>query len=139
MNNKPKHFLILKIVGFLGLAVAITGFVLVFTGFNDFESNNFLIGSFLVPFGFIATGIGIAIGFSPEIAKMKAKSTKYIQEQNKEDLTSIASINADISSESVTKTTKAIKKGLTETMYCKHCGAEIDKDSKFCKDCGKEQ
>ena len=22
-------------------------------------------------------------------------------------------------------------------MYCKHCGKEIDNDSKFCKECGK--
>ena len=24
-------------------------------------------------------------------------------------------------------------------MYCKHCGAEIDADSKFCNHCGQEQ
>ena len=26
-----------------------------------------------------------------------------------------------------------------ETIFCKHCGAKIDADSKFCKSCGKEQ
>lgn len=36
---------------------------------------------------------------------------------------------------------KRIKKGFmaVEKSFCKHCGAEIDKDSKFCKTCGKEQ
>ena len=27
----------------------------------------------------------------------------------------------------------------TNKVYCKHCGASIDADSKFCKICGKEQ
>lgn len=35
---------------------------------------------------------------------------------------------------------KEIKKGLKDyTIYCKHCGAIVDSDSTFCKDCGKEQ
>ena len=36
--------------------------------------------------------------------------------------------------------TIAIKEGLSgKKSYCKHCGTQIDKDSKFCKECGKEQ
>ena len=36
---------------------------------------------------------------------------------------------------------KGIKEGLSndETVYCKHCGAQIDVDSNFCNKCGKQQ
>ena len=36
---------------------------------------------------------------------------------------------------------KGVKEGMAndETMFCKHCGAIIDADSKFCNKCGKEQ
>ena len=98
-----------------------------------------MIGGLLVSFGFMIAFVGLALGFRPEIAKLKTKTAKYIQEENKDDLTDIASNTADITSDAITKTTKAIKKGINDTMFCKHCGSEIDADSKFCKKCGKEQ
>ena len=79
------------------------------------------------------------IGFRPEIAKMSTKSAKYIQQENKEDFRDIANSAADIASEAITKTTTAIKKGLEDKIFCKHCGEKIDSDSKFCSKCGKEQ
>ena len=138
-NQKPQHFLVFKILGFAFLIVVIAGFVLIFKGFGNFENNNFMIGGFIVTFGVFLTFIFLVRGFSPEIAKMRAKSIRYIQQQNKEDLTEIANTSADISSEAITKTAKAVKKGLKDTMFCKHCGAQIDSDSTFCKSCGKEQ
>ena len=38
-------------------------------------------------------------------------------------------------------TAKRIKKGFidAEKIYCNHCGAYIDNDSKFCKSCGQKQ
>ncbi len=52
----------------------------------------------------------------------------------------MADKRADISKDAITKTTRAIKAGLTdEVIYCKHCGTEIDADSSFCKKCGKQQ
>jgi predicted amidophosphoribosyltransferase len=42
-------------------------------------------------------------------------------------------------SEAITKTTQAVNKGLDQTKFCKHCGAEIDEDSAFCSKCGKPQ
>ena len=37
-------------------------------------------------------------------------------------------------------TARAIKDGfMDKQIYCKHCGASIDEDSRFCKKCGKEQ
>ena len=139
MNKKPTHFMLFKIVGAVGFALAVLGVILVITGFNDFESNNFMIGGFLVAFGLFVGFMGTAIGFSPEIAKMGAKGARYIQEENKDNLTAIASNTADIMSAAITTTAGAIKEGFQKKKFCKHCGKEIDSDSKFCPICGKEQ
>ena len=138
-DKKPKHFIILKIVGFIGIAVAIIGFILSVTGFGDFESNNFMIGGTLASLGLFVSVPCLVLGFRPEISKMNVKTQKWIQDQNKEDLTDIASTKADISKEAITTTIKAVKDGWQNEIYCKHCGEKIDADSKFCKACGKEQ
>ena len=139
MNNKPKHFIMFKIIGLIGIILAIIGFVLTFVGFGDFESNNFMIGGFLTTFGLFIGISCLIIGFRPEITKMSAKSAKYIQQENKEDFRDIAGNTAEIASEAITKTTTAIKKGLDDKIFCKYCGEKIDSDSKFCNKCGKEQ
>ena len=141
-NKKPKHFSKLKIVGFIALAVAIIGVILVIIGFGDFETNNFMIGGFLLCFGLFVAVPCLAIGFRPEIAKATTKSIKYIQEENKEDLKDIVNTTADITKDAVKTTSKAIKEGFSnqeQTIYCKYCGSVIDADSVFCKHCGKEQ
>ena len=46
--------------------------------------------------------------------------------------------NAEIHSEAITTTAKAVKSGLNETMFCKYCGQKVDVDSQFCKYCGKK-
>ena len=138
-NNKPKHFIVFKIIGFLGIILAIIGFALTVDGYDDFESNNFMIGVLMSTFGFFIGVSGLMIGFRPEITKMSTKSVKYIQKENKEDFKDIASNAADIASEAITKTTTAIKTGLDDKIFCKHCGEKIDSDSKFCNKCGKEQ
>ena len=135
-NNKPKYFIVFKIVGFIGIILAIIGFILACKGF---ESNIFFIGGLMATFGLFIGVSCLVMGFRPEITKMSAKSIKYIQQENKEDLKDIISTTADIASEAVTKTTTAIKQGIEDTIFCKHCGAKIDFDSKFCKKCGKEQ
>ena len=137
MNN-PGHFWIFKIIGVIGAVAAVTGIVLAISGFGDFESNNFMIGGFVAVIGVMMTAVGITIGFSPEIAKARAKTIRYIQEENKEDLSAIASGNAEIMSDAVSKTANSIANGLQNTIFCKHCGAKIDADSKFCSSCGKE-
>ena len=138
-NNKPQHFLIFKILGIVFAVVALAGFGLTITGFGDFESNNFMIGGLMSTFGLVLAIFFLFNGFKPEIAKLRTKSAKYIQEENKQDLTELASNTAEISSDAITKTTRAIKSGLKNTKFCKHCGAEIDADSKFCNSCGGEQ
>ena len=78
MNNKPRHLLPFKIAGIIGVIAIVTGIVLVVTGFGDFESNRFMIGSFVAVGGVMLTAIGITVGFAPEIAKARAKTVRYI-------------------------------------------------------------
>ena len=139
MEKKPKHFLVLKLIGFLGLALSVVGFILVITGFGEFENNNFIIGGFLSCFGLFIGVSCLIYGFSPELSKMRVQSARYIQSQNKDELSDMVSTAADISSDAITTVAKAVKEGLEDTMYCKHCGAKIDADSKFCNKCGKDQ
>ena len=144
--KKPKTFLILKIVGFIGLAILGLAVYLLITGFGDFDSNNFLFGMFLMPLGF---GVGIfctILGFMPEIQKMSAQNARYIQQENKDNLKNIATTNAEVQSEAIKMNANAFGTGLSESfnsnkqqIYCKHCGNKIDIDSKFCKYCGKSQ
>lgn len=146
MSNKevkePKHFLVLRILGFLLLAVGITLVVLAWTvlgePFVDTIKPSF---AALVP-GMFMCVISIALlfsGYSPKIAKLNAKGERYIQQETKDELKDIADTKVDIHSEAITNSIKAVKKGLKDTKYCKHCGAEIDADSTFCKECGKKQ
>ena len=136
--NRPRHFWIFKIIGVIGAVATVTGIVLTVAGFGDFESNNFMIGGFVAVIGVMMTALGIAIGFGPEIAKSRAKTLRYIQEENKDDLTAIVNNSAEIMSDAVSKTANAIANGVQKTMFCKHCGARIDADSTFCSQCGKE-
>ena len=130
-NKLPIIFLIFKI---LGLGLIVGGIVVLIVKKNEFG------GGMFPAFPMMGFGLVITVwGFIPNISKMAIKTNRYLQEENKQDLTDIANTSADISSEAITKTTRAVKEGLKETMYCKHCGSQIDIDSKFCKVCGKSQ
>ena len=143
-QQKPIFFLILKILALIFLGATITGIVLSVKGFGDFENDNyFMLGGILTTFGIVCTFPCAIIGFSPEIRKLSVKSHKYQIEENKQDLTDIANATADITKGAVQTTASAVKEGFTSPdepqMYCKHCGAQIDANSRFCKVCGKEQ
>ena len=137
--NKPKHFLIFKLIGFVSLMVALAGLVLLIVGFGDFEHNWFLFGMFMLPVGFFGAALGLVNGFMPEISRATARSASYIQKQNKDALKEIANTSAEINKEAVATIASAVSEGLGEKMFCKHCGKRIDADSKFCSFCGKEQ
>lgn len=65
---------------------------------------------------------------------------KGILDENEETLKDLTRREASIDAEGIEIKTRAIKDGFSKnTIYCKHCGAVIDEDSKFCKKCGKEQ
>ncbi|MBO4937306.1 MAG: hypothetical protein J6C90_03180 [Clostridia bacterium] len=138
-NNKPGHFLVLKLIGFAGIIAAIVGIVLSVRGFGDFETNNFMIGGFLTCFGLFIGVSCLVFGFRPEISKLNTKTARYIQEQTKEDLTAITSNTAEISSEAITNMTKSIKRGLDDKKRCQYCGGEIDADARSCNLCGGKQ
>ena len=138
-NKKPITSLIMKIVGFAGISIVITALVLIFTGFGDFESNNFMIGGMLLPLGIIMTALGFAIGFKREIAKSHIETMRYVQQENKEALTDIANTTAEIMSGAVTTTAQAMNAGLQNTNYCIYCGAQIDASAIFCSRCGRKQ
>ena len=87
----------------------------------------------------------ITMIFSPRLrGKMMSKqikAAKYMMDESKEDLRDISTNMADVTKDGIETTVRAIKKGITEDedIHCKHCGSKIDNDSKFCKNCGKEQ
>ncbi len=102
--------------------------------------------SFIIPV--IAIGVFVltfVLMFSPKargkMMSKQVKATKYMVDESKGDIESISTNMADATKDGIETTTRAIKKGFTEedSIYCKYCGAKIDKDSKFCKSCGKEQ
>ena len=158
-NQEPKMFKVLRI---LAPCLLFVGVLLIVLGCTVFRADKSVGDGDMANLGLIIPGIFIAflsvpsffIGFMPKISKTMARANMYIseevapemikthkriQQENKEDLTDISNTGADISSEAITKTTRAIKKGLKDTKFCKHCGTEIDADSTFCKSCGGEQ
>ena len=145
-NKKYKNFLIFKILSFVFLVVTIVGIMFTIKGFGDFESNKFMIGGLMMCMGLFLTFTCAGIGFSAEIMKTSVKITKHMQEATKEDMKDIANTNAEIHADAMKSMASAAKAGLEEnakekrqTKFCKYCGVVIDKDSRFCKDCGKEQ
>lgn len=148
-QKEPKQFFVFRILGYISLIVGIILIVLGFGVFRiDYETYSSGNPAFFAP-GIILFFISICFliaGYEPQIQKMIVNRKKYIQQLNKDNLKDIANDKADISmstmpkvSNAITEVTQAIKKGWKNTRFCKHCGAEIDNDSKFCKDCGKEQ
>lgn len=79
--------------------------------------------------------------FRGKMMSRQIKAAKYMMDESKDDIRNISTNMADATKDGMEITTRAIKDGLIkdERVYCKHCGSLIDKDSKFCKNCGGEQ
>ena len=128
---------------------------------NDMPTAVFIILSALLTAGGFAI---LMIGLAPYIGKLSLKRRQEILEYSGEDMTNIGNKMVDISAPvmnkmvdisapmmnkavdnvvvpSFRKIKEAIKEDEEKTpqIYCKHCGVQIDEDSKFCKKCGKEQ
>ncbi len=141
-KSNPKVLLLLKIIGFVILAVGIVFFVISRLNFGNFENDWFMTGGIIGGICFVIGFLCVVIGFLPQMAKWNIKLGKHIQEQNKEDLTSIANTSAEINEQAIETAAKAAKRGLdddSETKFCSQCCKKISKNSKFCSHCGAEQ
>ena len=69
-----------------------------------------------------------------------ARTQNNIINNNEDILRETANKTADIHKDAVKTIVYSVKEGLSDdnTVYCKHCGAQIDADSNFCKKCGKQ-
>ena len=73
-------------------------------------------------------------------AKTGTIAEKEILDENEDIMSSNERRKANIKKEGIEVTARAIKDGLTSNkIYCRYCGASIESDSRFCKNCGKEQ
>jgi len=142
-ENKPAMFNVLKFIGFamiaIGVVLVILGTVVFREDFGESMTTPnlplMIVGMVLFVFGLPC----VFLGFMPQIAKFQINATKYIQSENKDNLSDIASDMADISSDAVQKTAKTVRDTLKDVSYCKECGTKIESDSKFCKNCGAKQ
>ena len=130
---------VLRILGALALAVGVWGIILSASGFGDFSSNDFMIGGFMATFGIFLGVSFLAIGFTPSLARFSTKLAKTVQRENADDIKEIATGAAKISEDAIEISAAAVKRGLSDTCFCKECGEKIDADSKFCKKCGTAQ
>lgn len=138
MSEKIKKPLIFTILLIIAAISAVVSAVLITLGtiqVGKFNSGEAMIGIYLIPVAVVTA----LIGFVPEMHRMAVRTERYMQQQTKDDKKQMANTKADISSEAISTTTRAIKEGLKDTKYCPHCGEKIPADSKFCKKCGKEQ
>ena len=79
-----------------------------------------------------------------ELMKTTAKTgtiaEKEILDENEDIMSNNERRKANIKKEGIEVTVRAIKDGLTSNkIYCRYCGVSIESDSRFCKNCGKEQ
>lgn len=124
---------ILKVAGFISL---IAGVVFLLIGLIDFFQSfmNLDMGfptkiwAFFLAFPLIAIGAAlITFGFKKEIARyIKNEAVPIINETGREISPAIENITA------------AVKKGMSKSGATCECGQVNDKDSKFCKNCGKK-
>ena len=126
MENKTTRFLVLKIIGFACLATFVAGIVLFVTnlGSTEFNSGMFVAAMLMMMLGLLCGAPCLFFGFSPSLSKARASVMQRLHEQNIEIYRAFS--------------TEATHQGSEGKMYCKHCGVQIDVDSRFCKFCGKE-
>lgn len=82
--------------------------------------------------------------FSPKVrGKMmskQAKAARYMAEESKDDIKYTADAMSEATHDAIRNTVSAVREGIEgDCVYCKHCGKPIDRDSRFCKECGGEQ
>ena len=54
--KKPTHYLVFKILAAVFFVVLSVGLILLFTGFGDFETDNYIVGMIMMPIGWTQAG-----------------------------------------------------------------------------------
>lgn len=73
------------------------------------------------------------------LSSASINSKKRIMDENEDTLKDIRDAETRINKDAIRETASAVKEGFVGGgAYCKHCGKQIDKDSKYCKYCGGE-
>ena len=132
--KEPKFYLICRIIGCI---LPILGIVVLIVWGTTWVPDD------LVP-AYLGSGIAlislglvcILIGCIPQMIKFGIRTTRYVQQENKEDLVDVGT--------TLVKNVRDIKNNAQNsvaetTTYCKHCGEKIDAGSKFCNHCGGQQ
>jgi type III secretory pathway component EscV len=133
MKSKITRYLVLKIVGLIGIAVAVTGIVLYIISIDNGGAGSglFIAGLLMMILGILSGVPCIFIGFLPRLLEARVQAMQTLQQQNIHILKEV--------SQAATEASNSIKAANdSNKMYCKYCGVQIDADSKFCKSCGKE-
>jgi hypothetical protein len=154
MSRKTFKPLLLKIIGFIFVGVAIFGVANIIIGIKTL-SVQFTIGLYSVALGAIICIPCLADGFRPEIERSKAKKAEklyqptYTEESTLPDeeeyvadpdaLNDIEQAIKDIVVETIEQNTVNTNEGKKPIKYCIECGCAIDKNSNYCKICGREQ
>lgn len=152
MSRKPMKPLLLKIIGFLFVGVGIYGLINIIIGIQTLGVT-FAIGLYSFAISAIISIPCLADGFRPDIERKKArkeaqKYNSYVQQEEPEldpqepiqaEPEEIAQAIKDIVIETLEQNTVETNEGKKPVKYCIDCGCAIDKNSNFCKICGKEQ
>ena len=135
MKNKITRFLVLKIIGALCLAVFAAGTVMYIVSISTYEfgSGLFIAGLIMMVLGLMSGVPCLFVGFLPRLLQARVNTMQMMQQQNIKIIKELSAASAQVSAN-----TQATQQGSCEKMYCKHCGVQIDIDSRFCKSCGKE-
>lgn len=149
MSKKTTNPTFLKVIGFIFVGVALYGLINIIIGIRTLGIN-FVIGLYSFAISIIIAIPCLADGFRPEKERKQAKKElenyqKYyseepaIEQPAEPETNEIAQAIKDIVIETIEQNTVDTSEGKKPVKYCIDCGCAIDKNSNFCKICGKEQ
>jgi len=151
MKDKTTRFLVLKIIGCVGILIAIAGIIMFIINLGgEFNAGLFIAGLLMMVLGILSGVPCLFFGFLPRLLAARVATMQQLQQQNIHIIKELsqaaaeasanmqAAANAPSSIASTPREEPAPVDTAMDKMYCKHCGAQIDSDSKFCKACGKE-